>query len=189
MGRHLVDHPRSRAVAQVLAAAILDNNPVTSGLPGSLGALRLGFRIRKDLEVVGAELSPGESDVTHRPLCPISELGLESGRRLRTPKQMQTRVADHTPRVEPADFRDELRLSNYPGAGRSTWPTTIPAIRNSPTGIESAPYGSARTSSPGPAMGAATSRTGRSESGRLPTTWPLWIQFPVDDDVRNQIGR
>ena len=53
--------------------AALDNHPVVSGLPGSLGDLLIGLHIQKDLSEVDREVSGNASDVTFRPLYPISE--------------------------------------------------------------------------------------------------------------------
>jgi hypothetical protein len=51
----------------------------------------------------------------YRQLFPISTLGLQRGERIVTPDLMRLRIADGTPRIDRADFRDELRLENYPG--------------------------------------------------------------------------
>jgi hypothetical protein len=50
-----------------------------------------------------------------RQLYPISSLGLETGDRVATPDLMLLRVVENTPRIDADDFRDELKLSNYPG--------------------------------------------------------------------------
>ena len=49
-----------------------------------------------------------------RQLHPISTLGVPRGGRVVTPDLMRLKVAEGTPRVDAKDFRDELRLSNYP---------------------------------------------------------------------------
>lgn len=51
----------------------------------------------------------------YRLLHPISSLGVLPGNPIVTPDLMMLKVADSTPRVDEADFRDELRLRNYPG--------------------------------------------------------------------------
>ena len=95
--------------------AVLDNHPVVSGLPGSVADLFVGLRIRKDLSVVDRALSGKTSDVTFRPLYPISELGLSRNEVARTPRWMQLRIDTNTLRIPAADFRDELKLDHYPG--------------------------------------------------------------------------
>ena len=50
----------------------------------------------------------------YRQLYPISTLGVPRGAPIVTPDLLQLKVADGTPRVDAADFRDELRLHNYP---------------------------------------------------------------------------
>ena len=50
-----------------------------------------------------------------RQLYPISQLGLAKGEIDRTPDLLMLRVSQETPHVGRKDFRDELRLENYPG--------------------------------------------------------------------------
>lgn len=57
-------------------------------------------------------------DVTQtliRQLYPISTIGLGSPASARTPTWMMITGAADVPRVDEVDFRDELRMSNYPG--------------------------------------------------------------------------
>jgi hypothetical protein len=49
-----------------------------------------------------------------RLLHPLSMLGVPRGKAVVTPDLMLLTVAEGTPRVDAEDFRDELRLSNYP---------------------------------------------------------------------------
>jgi hypothetical protein len=49
-----------------------------------------------------------------RQLFPISTLGLERGTRAVTPDLMRLPPLEGTPRIDADDFRDELRLRNYP---------------------------------------------------------------------------
>jgi hypothetical protein len=51
----------------------------------------------------------------YRQVYPISTLGLKPGDPVVTPDLMMLKVADGTPRVDAKDFRDEMRLRNYPG--------------------------------------------------------------------------
>src|SRR5467141_2140399 len=48
-------------------------------------------------------------------LFPISTLRLKPGDRVVTPDLMMLNVAPGTPKIDAEDFRDELRVSNYPG--------------------------------------------------------------------------
>lgn len=50
----------------------------------------------------------------YRQLFPISTLGMPRDARIVTPDLILFRVAEGTPRIDAADFRDELRLHNYP---------------------------------------------------------------------------
>ena len=51
----------------------------------------------------------------YRQLFPISTLRLKPGDRVVTPDLMMLNVAPGTPKIDAEDFRDELRVSNYPG--------------------------------------------------------------------------
>ena len=51
----------------------------------------------------------------YRQLHPISTLGVKPGDPVVTPDLMMLQVAEGTPRNNARDFRDELRLKNYPG--------------------------------------------------------------------------
>lgn len=106
--------------------AELDNNPSTSGLPGSLTEAWIGLRIKKDLTRVDRKTSGGKSDPTSRPLYPISESRLTRGLEAVTPRWMQLRIATDTPRVDELDFRDELRLEHYPSR-RLRWDVYVAA--------------------------------------------------------------
>lgn len=50
-----------------------------------------------------------------RQVHPISTLGVKRDESVVTPDLLMIRVAPGTPRADYADFRDELRLENYPG--------------------------------------------------------------------------
>jgi hypothetical protein len=77
-------------------------NQVTIGWdPGVNFVSRVVFRL--------ADSRPG-----YRLLHPISTLGVPPGGEVVTPDLMMLKVADGTPRVDADDFRDELRLKNYP---------------------------------------------------------------------------
>jgi hypothetical protein len=49
-----------------------------------------------------------------RELYPISELGLQAGENPVTPIWMKIEAAEGMPRIDEEDFRDELKLENYP---------------------------------------------------------------------------
>lgn len=51
----------------------------------------------------------------YRQLYPVSTLGVRPGEPVVTPDLMRVMPADGTPRVDAADFRDEIRLAGYPG--------------------------------------------------------------------------
>jgi hypothetical protein len=66
----------------------------------------------------------------YRQLFPISSLGVPPGEPLVTPELMMLKVAEGTPRVYAHDFRDELRLKNYPG-GRLVYTINVKSIASS----------------------------------------------------------
>lgn len=51
----------------------------------------------------------------YRQLHPLSTLGLALDDEVVTPDLLMLKVAEGTPRIDERDFRDELRLKNYPG--------------------------------------------------------------------------
>ena len=51
----------------------------------------------------------------YRQLFPISTLGLKPGDPVATPDLLLLRPAAGTPRIDAKDFRDEIRIANYPG--------------------------------------------------------------------------
>lgn len=57
----------------------------------------------------------------YRQLYPISSLGVPPGQPVRTPDLMMLKAADDMPRVDERDFRDELRVRNYPDGRLVFW--------------------------------------------------------------------
>lgn len=53
-----------------------------------------------------------------RELYPISELGLKDGEKAVTPIWLKIEAAEDMPRVDESDFRDELKIENYPNGLR-----------------------------------------------------------------------
>ena len=51
----------------------------------------------------------------YRQVFPLSTLGVAPGSPVVTPDLMMLKVAEGTPRIDAKDFRDEIRLKNYPG--------------------------------------------------------------------------
>jgi hypothetical protein len=78
------------------------NAPAVGLNPGALFVNKVIFRMM--------DSRPGV-----RQLYPISTLGVKPGQTVVTPDLMMLRVLEGTPRVDKPDFRDELRLKNYPG--------------------------------------------------------------------------
>lgn len=105
--------------------ATLDNHPEWGGLP-AFGDWGLGLRIRRDLSAVDGALSPNGPDLTYRPLDAL--VGIEPGidAKRAAPKWLRLRIAPGTPRIDAADFRDELALAHYP-SGKLVWQIDVAA--------------------------------------------------------------
>lgn len=95
--------------------AVLDNEPDLGGLP-SLGQLPLALRIRADLAAADGALSPGGGDPFYRPVDAPAAAGIGENDIARAPHWVRMRVAKGTPRVDAADFREELAVARYSGA-------------------------------------------------------------------------
>jgi hypothetical protein len=99
---------------------VFDNEPEISGLPAGFGALFLGLRIRADLDAIDEELSPGRANSGYRPVDGLARAGHNGDGPVKSPCSLRLSPAQATPRVDEADFRDELALLHYPN-GSITW--------------------------------------------------------------------
>ena len=97
-----------------VSQATLDNNPDYGGLP-RLGDIPTALRIRSDLNAADRELSPGGPNLRYRGLAHLAQAAPVAGAPLRAPHWLRLKVAAGTPRIDAADFRDELALKHYPG--------------------------------------------------------------------------
>ena len=88
----------------------LDNAPDLGSLP-SIWQLGTVLRLRGDLERADREVSPEGPDVTFRP---VDHLAAHGATQVVSPTWVRLRAPDSLPRVDAADFRDELRTANYP---------------------------------------------------------------------------
>lgn len=116
--------------------AALDNEPSLGGLP-ALSSLPLALRIRTDLTTADRELSPAGPDLLYRPVDELASAGLDPATAPRAPRWVRLRIAAGTPRIDAADFRDELQLRHYPG-GTMQW--DILAAEADPGGKEHADW-------------------------------------------------
>ena len=76
----------------------------------------VGAAVITDFNLADPQLDP--TLIAVRQLYPISELGETDPDAVRTPTWMMITGAPEVPRVLADDFRDELRLANYPGGLR-----------------------------------------------------------------------
>ena len=90
----------------------MDNEPTLGGLPG-LSKLGTALRLLKDLETADREQSGGLANARFRPVSHLAAHAVPGS--VVAPKWLRISVEKDTPRVSMDDFRDELRLGNYPG--------------------------------------------------------------------------
>jgi len=102
-----------------LLDAVMDNEPPLGGLP-SLGKLALALRIRADLLAADRAAGAAQPDYGYRPVDHLADPLAGGDRRKVAPRWLRLRAEASAPRVDAADFREELRLAHYPG-GRLTW--------------------------------------------------------------------
>ncbi len=76
----------------------------------------VGGAVIADFNLADPQLDP--TLVAVRQLYPISEIGEADASAVRTPQWLMITGAPEVPRVLADDFRDELRLANYPGGLR-----------------------------------------------------------------------
>src|SRR5262249_2397405 len=101
----------------VLAIEMFNAPSVGFGVAGNL-INRVIFRL--------VDTRPG-----YRQVYPVSTLGLKPGERVVTPDLMMFKVAEGTPRIDAKDFRDEMRLRNYPG-GKLVYDICVKSLDGGP---------------------------------------------------------
>ncbi|MEM7540022.1 MAG: hypothetical protein AAF384_00395 [Pseudomonadota bacterium] len=93
--------------------AVLDNEPPLGGLP-EFRMLGLALRIRSDLQAADREVSgPHGGDYGFRPVAHLANVN-ESQEIGRAPHWLRLSARSALPRINAKDFRDELRVENYP---------------------------------------------------------------------------
>lgn len=76
---------------------------------------KIGFSLALGTAITASQaLSKADTQPGFRPLYPISELGLTPGQAVVTPKWIMLKAAANMPRIQEADFRDELSIQHYP---------------------------------------------------------------------------
>ncbi len=90
----------------------LDNAPSLGSLP-PLRQLRTALRLRRDFERADRQISKTEPDVAFRPVGQLAEV--PAGGQVVAPTWVRLRASESLPRIDRADFRDELRTEHYPG--------------------------------------------------------------------------
>ncbi len=121
--------------------AVMDNAPPLGSLPG-LSGLRLALRLRADLLAADRASGASAPDFAFRPVDHLAAAVDGSDGPARAPRWIRLQVPADIPRVDAADFRDELRLANYPG-GELGW--RIEAAADTPGGKEAAAWQSIGT--------------------------------------------
>ncbi|MEM9316844.1 MAG: hypothetical protein AAGA95_19730 [Pseudomonadota bacterium] len=102
----------------------LDNEPSLGSLP-PLTKLRTALRLQRDLERADEEYS-GRSRVNFRPITELAATG--DGETPASPHWLRITAAEGTPKIDRADFRDELQVAAYPG-GTLTYDIAVAAAQ------------------------------------------------------------
>lgn len=90
---------------------VLDNEPPLGALP-SFSHLGAAYRLLRDLETADKTISKAEADVNYRPVNHWADYRAKDN--VVTPRWLRLRAPAELPRVDKKDFRDELRVENYP---------------------------------------------------------------------------
>jgi len=98
-----------------LAALALDNAPELGSLP-SLTQWGTALRLRGDLEKADEAAGSQEPNSGYRSVAPLARLTNADTRQSSTlaPAMLKLSLESDTPLIDEPDFRDELRLKNYP---------------------------------------------------------------------------
>lgn len=106
-----VMHSLSGTRARHVLGLRLDNAPSLGSLP-SLTQLGTVLRMQSDLERADAEAGAKPPQVAFRP---VTELAVgDEGVTPVSPRWLRLVASDEMPRIDEDDFRDELRVENYP---------------------------------------------------------------------------
>ena len=90
---------------------VVDNAPPLGAWP-SFGQLTTAYRLLRDLKAADRMISQTKPDVSYRPVTHLAEYG-DKGQMI-APTWLRLRALDELPRIDKSDFRDELRVENYP---------------------------------------------------------------------------
>ncbi|MEM8563370.1 MAG: hypothetical protein AAGF57_14100 [Pseudomonadota bacterium] len=105
----------------------VDNMPALGGLP-PFSQWGTALRMKRDLEAADRELSQTDPEIGYRPVSQLAQVEAEGAQS--APALMRLTVAEGTPRIDADDFRDELRLRQYPDE-RLVWEIDVAPTRGS----------------------------------------------------------
>ncbi|MEM9257592.1 MAG: hypothetical protein AAGA91_19305 [Pseudomonadota bacterium] len=105
-----VMHSLGGVKAKHVLGLAMDNEPALGSLP-PWSKLATALRLRRDFERADRTLSPAGPDVAFRP---VSHLATEGGSTARSPLWVRLRADEAMPRIDADDFREELRVEQYP---------------------------------------------------------------------------
>ncbi|MGI9287044.1 MAG: hypothetical protein ACR2P1_16790 [Pseudomonadales bacterium] len=105
----------------------LDNEPPLGAMP-SFSQLGAAYRLLRDLKAADKMISKTKPDVSYRPVTHLAEYGADG--EASAPRWLRLRAADGLPRVDKNDFRDELRVKNYPQQ-QLIWSIEVAVDKNS----------------------------------------------------------
>jgi hypothetical protein len=98
---------------QYFLQTVFDNAPNLGGIP-AFSELGLALRLQSDFKAVDKELSPAEPDLAFRPISHLARTPDNSGKETTSPKWLRLSIAENISKQDIDDFRDELKLENYP---------------------------------------------------------------------------
>ncbi len=108
-----VMHSLGGTYTQHVLDLVMDNEPPLGGLP-PLSQLGLAYRLLKDFKTADKMFTTEKPDVGYRPVAHLAVSTKSENTEIIAPTWLRLRPAEELPRIDKADFRDELRVEHYP---------------------------------------------------------------------------
>ncbi len=127
-----VMHSLSGTVTKHVLDLTMDNEPPLNGLP-PFSQLGVAYRLLRDFSRADKEISQQKPDVGFRPISHLAVVNSKGENivldKIISPRWLRLRPHGDTPRADKNDFRDELRLENYPNQQLS-WAIEVGYVEN-----------------------------------------------------------
>ncbi len=108
-----VMHSMAGTYTQHVLDLVMDNEPALGGLP-PISQLGLAYRLLKDFKTADKMFTTAKPDVGYRPVAHLAVPNREDRKAIVAPTWLRLRPFENLPRIDKADFRDELRVEHYP---------------------------------------------------------------------------